>query len=86
MPTPSQNRLNFSHFPLQFITNGHDGDECVEQVRRVLDGGCLWVQLRMKEAGEAEVEAVAAKVKALPDGETKTALARLVDYNTGREV
>ncbi|MCI5777444.1 MAG: thiamine phosphate synthase [Bacteroidales bacterium] len=68
MPTPSQNRLNFSHFPLQFITNGHDGDECVEQVRRVLDGGCLWVQLRMKEAGEAEVEAVAAKVKALTDG------------------
>ena len=67
MPTPSQNRLNFSHFPLQFITNGHDGDECVEQVRRVLDGGCLWVQLRMKEAGEAEVEAVAAKVKTLTD-------------------
>lgn len=40
--------LNYAHFPLQFITNGRTGDECVEQAKRVLDGGCLWVQLRMK--------------------------------------
>ena len=40
--------LNLSHFPLQFITNGRNGAECIEQAKRVLDGGCLWVQLRMK--------------------------------------
>ncbi len=59
--------LNFYHFPLQFITNGCNGDECVEQAQRVIDGGCLWVQLRMKGASEDEVEKTAKAIKLITD-------------------
>lgn len=59
--------LNFHHFPLQFITNGRNGDECIEQAKRVIDGGCLWVQLRMKGASEDEVEKTAKAIKLITD-------------------
>lgn len=59
--------VNYSNFALQFITNGRDGAECVLQARNVLEGGCRWVQLRMKDADEAEVEAAAREVKRLTD-------------------
>lgn len=59
--------INLSHFPLQFITNGATGAESVEQARKALNGGCMWVQLRMKGAGEAEVEQAAKEVKRLTD-------------------
>lgn len=59
--------LNFNHFPLQFITNGRNGDECVEQARKVIDGGCLWVQLRMKGTSEDEVEKTAKAIKIITD-------------------
>lgn len=65
-PSPTK-PLKMSHFGLQFITNGATSDECVEQARRVLNGGCLWVQLRMKGATEEEVEAAAREVKRLTD-------------------
>lgn len=59
--------INLSHFALQFITNGATGAESVEQARKVLNGGCMWVQLRMKGASEAEVEETARDVKRLTD-------------------
>lgn len=60
-------RLNLSHFPLQFITNGATGAESAEQARKALNGGCMWVQLRMKGAAESEVEEAAKEVKRLTD-------------------
>lgn len=59
--------LNLAHFALQFITNAATGAESAEQARKALNGGCLWVQLRMKGATEAEVEEAARDVKRLTD-------------------
>ena len=63
----SHAKLPFDHFGLQFITNAETGAECAEQARKVLNGGCLWVQLRMKGASEAEVEETASAIKRLTD-------------------
>ncbi len=48
---------------LQFITNAVDSREIVNQVRAVIDGGCRWVQLRMKDATKADVVSVAKELK-----------------------
>ena len=63
----SHAKLPFDHFGLQFITNAETGAECAEQARKVLNGGCLWVQLRMKGASESEVEETASAIKRLTD-------------------
>lgn len=39
---------------IQFITNGSDAATTIAQIRAVLDGGCRWVQIRMKNADETE--------------------------------
>lgn len=44
---------------LQFITHPSKRYSIVEQVKMVLEGGCKWIQLRMKEATDEEVKAVA---------------------------
>ena len=44
---------------LQFITHTSERYSIVEQVKMVLEGGCKWIQLRMKEATNEEVKAVA---------------------------
>lgn len=44
---------------LQFITHPSERYRIVEQVKMVLEGGCKWIQLRMKEATDEEVKAVA---------------------------
>ncbi len=44
---------------LQFITHTSERYSVVEQVKMVLEGGCKWIQLRMKEATDEEVKAVA---------------------------
>lgn len=73
MPQPQQENqtspqpLNMAHFPLQFITNAPTGEECVDQARKALNGGCLWVQLRMKGASESDVESAATEMKRLTD-------------------
>lgn len=43
---------------LQFITHPSERYSIVEQVKMVLEGGCKWIQLRMKEATDEEVKAV----------------------------
>lgn len=44
---------------LQFITNESDRYTIAEEVQMAIEGGCRWVQLRMKEATDEEVRAVA---------------------------
>lgn len=40
---------------LQFITDGMDADETTRQALAAIEGGCRWVQIRMKDADDAEV-------------------------------
>ncbi|MDE7460510.1 MAG: thiamine phosphate synthase [Paramuribaculum sp.] len=44
---------------LQFITNHSDRFTIAEEVQMAIEGGCRWVQLRMKDASDEEVRAVA---------------------------
>lgn len=44
---------------LQFITNESEKHSIVEQVTLAIEGGCRWVQLRMKDATDEEVRKVA---------------------------
>ena len=52
---------------LQYITNTECGRSVTEQVQAVLDGGCRWIQLRMKDTPKDEIMAVAREVKELCD-------------------
>lgn len=47
---------------IQFITHSNNRYGYVDGARLALEGGCRWVQLRMKEATEAEFMAAAAEV------------------------
>lgn len=42
------------NFSLQFITNAEDAEGTAAQAHEVLAGGCRWVQIRLKDAPEAE--------------------------------
>lgn len=44
---------------LQFITHPSDKYSIAEEVQMAIDGGCRWIQLRMKEATDEEVRATA---------------------------
>lgn len=52
---------------LQYITNTQCGRPILEQVKAVLEGGCKWIQLRMKDASQEELLDMAKKVKELTD-------------------
>ena len=47
---------------IQFITHSNTRYGYVDGARLALEGGCRWVQLRMKEATEAEFMAAAAEI------------------------
>ncbi len=47
---------------LQFITNESDRYSIAEEVEMVLEGGCRWIQLRMKNASDEEVRAAALEI------------------------
>ena len=47
---------------IQFITHYNNRYGYVDGARLALEGGCRWVQLRMKEATEAEFMAAAAEI------------------------
>ena len=47
---------------LQFITHRNDLFDEISGTRAVLEGGCRWVQLRMKEASEEEFLRTGAEV------------------------
>lgn len=44
---------------LQFITHHTDRYSYLDAAYQALEGGCRWIQLRMKDATEQEVEAIA---------------------------
>lgn len=50
---------------LQFITHQTERYSYLESARMALEGGCKWIQLRMKEASAEEVETVAMQLKPL---------------------
>lgn len=49
----------------QFITHFTDKYSYLDSARMVLEGGCKWVQLRMKNASDDEVEKTALEVQRL---------------------
>ena len=51
--------------PVQFITHATSRYSYAAGAKLALRGGCRWIQLRMKEAGDAEAEATALEVQAL---------------------
>lgn len=50
---------------LQFITHYTDKYSYYDSARMALEGGCRWIQLRMKDATEKEVETEALRIQAL---------------------
>lgn len=52
-------------FQVQFITHFTDTISYLDSARIALEGGCRWIQLRMKDASDEEVELVAREVQAL---------------------
>lgn len=51
--------------PVQFITHYTERHSYLDSARMALEGGCRWIQLRMKESPTAEVEAVAREAQRL---------------------
>lgn len=48
---------------LQFITNTKSKTPVTEQVFAVIEGGCRWIQIRMKDASDEEIKNVVEAVK-----------------------
>ena len=48
---------------LQFITNTNSKTPVTEQIFAVLEGGCRWIQIRMKDASDEEIRKVVEEVK-----------------------
>ena len=67
-----------SQFLLQCITLDDLATSHVEQVKQLCEAGAKWIQLRMKEATEAEVEQVASEV--VSECEDHGALLIINDY------
>ena len=49
-------------YRLQFITHFTERYTYLDSAMMALEGGCRWIQLRMKDAGEAEIERVALQI------------------------
>lgn len=47
---------------LQFITHPSERYSIVEEVKMVLNAGCKWIQLRMKDASDEDIKSVAEKI------------------------
>ncbi len=52
-----------SNYQLQFITHHNDRYSYIDSARIALEGGCRWIQLRMKGTSEAELESAALVVQ-----------------------
>lgn len=48
---------------LQYITSTSSPVSVVEQVRQVLEGGCRWIQVRMKDATDEEIAKAMEEIK-----------------------
>ena len=47
----------FHHSRFQFISHFNDRYSYLDGIKMALEGGCRWIQLRMKDATDDEVEA-----------------------------
>lgn len=48
---------------LQFITNTNSKTSVTDQIFAVIEGGCRWIQIRMKDASDDEIKRVVEAVK-----------------------
>ena len=55
--------MRMNNHQLQFITHYNDRYSYVDSARIALEGGCRWIQLRMKEASEELLEETALAVQ-----------------------
>lgn len=58
-------KLDATAFRLQFISHTTPTLSYLDGIRLALEGGCRWVQLRMKGATDAEVEPIARETQSL---------------------
>lgn len=61
----NKNRSVIKHAPLMFITPNKDAVEVERLVLSFLEGGGLWVQLRLKDVSDASIYEMAKKVQLL---------------------
>ena len=59
---PNGQSMPTDAFSLQFITHSTLSRDYVEGARLALEGGCKWIQLRMKNASDDEVRRTAAEI------------------------
>lgn len=52
---------------LQYISQGNTSEEQLQNIRKALENGCNWIQLRFKNSSQIELYALAACVKELCD-------------------
>ena len=57
--------LSVNNFRLQFITHRTERFDEFDSAKIALEGGCRWIQLRMKEASLEEIKQVALRLKPL---------------------
>jgi thiamine-phosphate pyrophosphorylase len=53
--------LSVNNFRLQFITHRTERFDEIEGAKLALEGGCRWIQLRMKNSSLEETEKMALK-------------------------
>ena len=57
------NREAKANFSLQFISHTNGNTTYLDGIRMALEGGCRWIQLRMKGAADSEVEQIAVEAQ-----------------------
>ena len=57
------NREAKANFSLQFISHTNGNTTYLDGIRMALEGGCRWIQLRMKGAADSEVEPTAVEAQ-----------------------
>lgn len=55
--------MRVENYKLQFITHHNERYSYIDSARMALEGGCRWIQLRMKEAREAILESAAITIQ-----------------------
>lgn len=57
--------MRVENYKLQFITHHNERYSYIDSARMALEGGCRWIQLRMKEADETILESAAITIQRL---------------------
>lgn len=70
--------MKMRNVSFQFITDGKNVEETVSQARKAIEGGCRWIQIRMKNSSAEELHQAAIKISPLAK---KVAATLIVDDN-----